>query len=313
MTPPDAPSFPALAAAPAAPCGGGKFSRLLREPFVHFLVLGSLLFGLFALLDDEAPASGASIEIAAADVEQLRAMFAQRWNRPPGEPELQGLIEDRIREEVLYREALALGLDRNDSIVRRRLVQKLEFLVVDIGTPAEPEEAALRAYYERERESYREPARVSFTQVYFSPERRGQRAAEDAAAALKLLQAGPARLARACDHGDPSLLEAAHVDRGTDEIARDFGPAFAGGVDRLPAGAWQGPVQSAFGFHLVFVGARTESRLPVFEEVREQARRDFLAEQRRTTNEEAYARLRSRYAITIADAAGVQTAHGGER
>jgi len=293
--------------------GREQLARLVREPFIHFLVIGALLFVVFAVVGDQRPTRGNRIDITAADVEQLRSIFASRWGRAPTPTELRGLIEDRIREEVLYREALALGLDKDDTIVRRRLIQKLEFLVADVGALAEPDEAALKAYYARHPERYREPARLSFSQVYFSTDKGGARAPRDAAALLRRLQAAKGPSARAAEQGDRSTLEQDYVEHGTDEIARDFGPAFAEALARLPVGVWQGPVTSGYGIHLVYISARTEPRLPELGEVRERVARDLLVEQRRAANERVFEGLRSSYQITLPDAPGVEIARGEER
>ena len=145
-----------------------------REPLVHFLGIGALLFGLFALLNDDASSIDANrIEITASNVERLREVWSKQWNRQPTETELKGLINSHIREEVLYREGLALGLDKNDTIIRRRLAQKMEFLFEDLADQVKPNERELERYFDRNRERYRHPVRISFTHVYFSVDRRG--------------------------------------------------------------------------------------------------------------------------------------------
>lgn len=290
-----------------------RAARLAREPFTHFVVLGALLFGVYAAIGGPRASAPDRIHITAADVAHLRSVFEQRSRRPPTEAELDGLIEDRIREEVLYREALALGLDKDDTIVRRRLAQKVEFLVTDVGALAEPDDAALTDYYARHPDRYRYLGRLSFEHIYFSPHRRGARAASDATELLGRLRTGRLSVARSAGQGDTSLLEPDYAERATDEIARQFGSSFADTLARLPVGVWQGPVASAYGLHLVRVSARTDSHQPELGAVREQVKRDYLDEQRRRASDRVLERLRSRYEITVADPPGGQTTLGALR
>jgi hypothetical protein len=194
-------------------------NRVLREPLVHFLAIGLFLFLLFALVNDEQRDSGNRIEITAADIEQFVAIFRKQWQRPPNAQELQSLIDSRVREEVLYREGLAMGLDKDDTIVRRRLAQKVEFLMGDVSGVTEPDDATLQAYYDENAERYREPPRLSFSHIYFNTDRRGEQAATDARALLERLRAASPRVTQAPDEGDPFMLPRVYVDKRTDEIA----------------------------------------------------------------------------------------------
>lgn len=283
-------------------------SRIIKEPLSHFLLIGLLLFGLFAVVNRDAAGPGNRIEISRADIEQLQALFQRQWQRPPSPQELQALVDGRVREEVLYREAVALGLDRDDTIVRRRLAQKVEFLVADSAVPTEPDEATLKQYYEKNQERYREPARLSFVHVYFRPDKRGERAVPDAEAALKRLTHSKRPLARAPEEGDRFMLASEYADRGLDEITREFGQEFADALGKLPSGQWQGPVTSGYGLHLVYVRARVESRVPALAQVRERVVNDWLIDQRREANERVFERLRARYQVIIADVPGMRTA-----
>ncbi len=286
-------------------------SRIIREPLLHFVLIGLLLFGVFAVVNRDSAGPANRIAITRADIEQLQSLFQRQWQRPPTPQELQALVDGRIREEVLYREALALGLDRDDTIVRRRMAQKVEFLVSDTTVPSQPDAAVLAAYFEKNQERYREPARLSFTHVYFSSDRRGGRAASDAEAALKRLKQTKRAPRQASALGDRFMLGYDYAERGTDEIARDFGQAFVDAVAKLPIGQWSGPVASGYGIHLVYVSARTDSRVPPLSQVRERVAADWVIDQRREANDRVYQRLRSRYEITIAEVPGVQTARTG--
>jgi len=286
--------------------------RIFREPLLHFVLIGLSLFGLFAILNKDSAGPGNQIAITRADIEQLHLLFQRQWQRPPTPEELQALIEGRIREEVLYREALAIGLDRDDTIVRRRLAQKIEFLVADTAVAAQPDEAALAAYFKSNHDRYREPARLGFTHVYFSQDRRGARAVADAEAVLKRLQATKGIPRNAAALGDRFMLAYDYANKGTDELARDFGQAFADVVEKLPVGKWSGPVPSGYGIHLVYVSAREDARIPPLATVRERVTADWLTDQRKSANERVYQRLRARYQITVADMPERQTARKGE-
>jgi len=274
-------------------------SRILREPLVHFLAIGLLLFALFGLVNDDQPAGGNRIEITDGDVEQLVLIFQKQWQRLPNPQELQALIDGRIREEVLYREALAMGLDRDDTIVRRRLAQKVEFLMGDVSGVTDPDDATLQAYYDKNAERYREPPRLSFSHIYFSTDRRGEQAWKDAEALLGRLRVSSPRVIQAPDEGDPFMLPSDYVDRRTEEIARDFGRAFSEEIAGLEPKQWQGPVTSAYGLHLVYIASREESRQPSLEQVRSQVANDWLVEQRRMADQRIFERLRSRYNISV--------------
>ncbi|UCH46613.1 MAG: peptidyl-prolyl cis-trans isomerase [Betaproteobacteria bacterium] len=274
-------------------------NRLLREPLVHFLAIGLLLFLLFALVSDDQRDSGDRIEITDADVEQLVAIFRKQWQRSPNPQELQSLIDSRVREEVLYREALALGLEKDDTIVRRRLAQKVEFLMGDAGGVAEPDDTTLQAYYDENAERYREPPRLSFSHIYFNTDRRGEQAQEDARALLARLRAASPRVTQALDEGDPFMLPRVYVDKRTDEIARDFGRAFTEQMTGLQTKQWHGPVTSAYGLHLVYIGSREEASQPELDQVRSRVTNDWLVEQRQAADKRIYERLRSRYEISV--------------
>ncbi len=271
----------------------------LREPLVHFLVIGFLLFAVFGLVNDDRPARGDRIEITNADIEQLVAIFSKQWQRQPSAQELQGLIDGRIREEVLYREALAMGMDKDDTIVRRRLAQKVEFLIGDVSGVTEPDDATLQPYYEKNAERYREPPRLSFSHIYFSTDRRGEQALKDAEALLARLRASSPRVTRAPDEGDPFMLPSVYVDKGTDEIARDFGRPFSEEIVGLEPRQWNGPIASAYGLHLVYVDSREDSNLPPLEQVRSRVANDWQVEQQRVADQRIFERLRSRYDISV--------------
>jgi hypothetical protein len=239
------------------------------------------------------------INVTAAVIESLRAGYERQSGQAPDETELRGLVVAHVREEVLFREALALGLDRDDTIVRRRLAQKMEFLTDDIVSAAEPDEAALTKFFARNAARYERAGRVSFRHVYFSKERRGaglDAAARDALAELKKGANDEAM-------GDAFLHGFEFAGSEFEELTALFGPDFARQLAALPDGAWQGPLASSYGLHLVRIAARSEPQPTKLGEVRSTVVRDFNEERRRETNREIFERLRARYNVTVDEGA----------
>jgi hypothetical protein len=273
-----------------------RLQSVLREPLLHFLVLGAGLFALFGVVGGPAEERPGRIVVSAAKVENLAELFERTWQRPPTRAELDGLIQDHIKEEILYREALALGLDDDDTVIRRRLRQKMEFISEDVAAQAEPTEADLRAFLAEHRERFRAPPRISFVQVYLSPERRGRDTEGDAARLLASLSAGEADAAGA---GDPFLLEQDFRDLAAYDVERLFGRPFAEQLAALPVGSWSGPVESPYGLHLVLVRARTEGGLPELDQVRDAVALEWRAVRRQAVNEAFYQGLRERYEVIV--------------
>jgi hypothetical protein len=280
--------------------------RWLKEPLLHFALLGALIFAANAWREPrravENPTS--RIEVTATIVERLRAGYERQFGRAPDEEELRGLVTGHIREEVLCREALALGLDRDDTIVRRRLAQKMEFLTDDITGAAEPEEAVLRKFFEENAARYAKPARLSFRHVYFSREKRGASAEAVARESVAALQKGASDEAM----GDAFLHGFEFAEREGEELAALFGPDFPARLAALPTGAWQGPVASSYGLHLVRIDARSDATPVKLDAARETVMRDFNDERRRTANREVFERLRDRYQISVDEAALIKAA-----
>ena len=272
------------------------WQKILREPLLHFLVLGAGLFVLFDLVGTPAEAPKDRIVVSAAKVENLAELFRRTWRRPPTAAELDGLIADHVKEEILYREALALGLETDDIVIRRRLRQKMEFVSEDLAAQAEPSEDELRTFLAEHADRFREPSRVSFAQVYLSPERRGAAARSDAERVLVALDAGRTDPAAS---GDPFLLEQDYVLQTPRDIERLFGERFAAGIAELPVGQWAGPLDSGYGLHVILVRERTPPRLPELDEVRDAVLRDWRAARRDEANRAFYDALRARYEVTV--------------
>jgi hypothetical protein len=272
--------------------------KLLREPFVHFMLLGFALFLLHGWMARPAGSSGKSIVITEGRIEQLTAGFARMHQRAPAASEVDALVADSIREEILYREAKALGLDQDDTIVRRRLRQKLEFISEDVARVREPTDMQLRDYLQVHPEKFRSETRYSLSQIYLNPQRHGQRLAGHTRVLLAELQrAGPT--ADAARFGDAFLLERRFENVMASELVRLFGADFETALRTLPTGKWDGPVPSGYGVHLVFVDKREDGPADAFEYVRGEVRRDWIHDQREQANERFYADLRKRYEVTV--------------
>ena len=274
--------------------------KWLREPFVQFLLVGAVLALAWSALSSRLADDDANrITMDSEEIELLAANWERQWQRPPTEKELRGLVDARVREEILYRTAQSMGLDRNDVVVRRRMVQKMELLSQDLATITDPPESELRKYFEENRESYRVAPRISFRHVYFNLDRRGFEQAEaDARALLDELRATDPGDVDVAALGDRFMLATEYRLRTPDEIAREFGSRFAEVVVELEPG-WHGPVGSGYGTHLVEVTERVESRLPEFEQVRDRVTNDYARVRRERANELLVEALSSEYDVSI--------------
>jgi len=280
--------------------------RIFREPLLHFLLLGAGLFVAYGLVSKRTNGEPGKIVVTQGQIASLAEGFTRTWQRPPTSEELEGLVRDRVRDEVYCREAVALGLDKDDTVIRRRLRQKMEFVSDDIAAQTEPTDADLTAYLQAHPDAFRVEQRLTFRQVYLNPEKRGENLARDAARLL-------AQLHRADSEGDASalgdafLLEHRFTAVPTSEVAKQFGEAFAATLGGLAPGQWQGPIASGYGMHLVFVSERTDGRLPALAEVREAVRREWDNARRLEAHENVYEELLKRYTVTIERAEPVAT------
>ena len=290
-----------------------EFRGLLREPLVHFLLAGGVLFGLSALFGQSFGVGGASnrIEVTADRIQQLRETWTRQRGAPPTQRELDSLIEDFIREEVLYREAIASGLDQDDTIVRRRLAQKVEFLAQSVASTVEPSDAELQAFFDDNAERYRIPEQVGFSHVYFSGSNRGAGAEAAARGALAQLASGEVATADAAQLGDRFMLQYEYPPQSRDQIRDLFGPRFAGRLFELPVDEWSGPELSSYGMHVVRIRQRVPTRLPALSEVRSQVARDLGEERLRSAADAYYEGLRRRFEIVVDAAAQADDATGG--
>lgn len=275
-----------------------NFKRWVGEPLLHFLILGSGLFLLFYITGDKPRERPDEIVITAGHIDRLVEGWNRTWRRSPTQQELQGLIDNYITEEVLYREALALGLDEDDLVIRRRLRQKMEFITQDILKNSEATEEELEAFLENNPEKFRQNARVTFTHIYLSRDQRGEAIQNDAKVLLKELNVQN-REVNSAAFGDPFQLPYQYQSLTKTEIGNLFGPEFANRLFEIRPEQWTGPVESGYGVHLVLVRERVEERMPRLAEVRETVRREWLSERCREANNAVIRELRERYTISV--------------
>ncbi len=278
-----------------------RLRRWLGEPLVQLLLVGTVLFLGYRALhpSPEAGAPSTRIELTEDDLRQMSVAWLAQGRPAPTPEQMRNLVELRIREEILYREALALGLDKGDTIVKRRLAQKMEFLFEDVSALREPTREELKAWFEKNSDRFALPPRASFRHLYFSPDRRGARAREDAARALDKLRGKPASAQEGAALADRFMFQDYYGDRSFEEMAKLFGPRFAQALLQQELGSWQGPVESGYGWHLVWVDSVTRSRVPAFEEVETEAKAEWIADQRTETRRRAYEAMRARYEIVL--------------
>lgn len=268
---------------------------ILREPLVHFLALGALLFILYLRANGGLAAGSNRIVVGAGQVASLRASFERLWMRPPTAEELNALVEDYVREEIAVREAMAQGLDQGDIVIRRRLRQKLEFLLEDEVSVSAPSDSELQAWLDTHRSEFMVQPVLRFRQVYVNRDRRGATAQADAEALLGRLRAG----ADPGTVGDPTLLPLETGPAEVRDIALRFGEAFAAAVAGLEPGPWNGPVTSGYGLHLVQVLEKTAGHAPPLAQVREQVAREVLVARRSAGVDSLYRRLREKYRVSV--------------
>ena len=275
--------------------------RLLREPLLQFLLIGLGLFGSYRLLNptpDRREQPG-RIELTTDDLRQIRIAWLAQGRPALSSAEMQSLVDARVREEILYREALALGLDKGDTIVKRRMAQKMEFLFEDVAALHEPTADELRAWFEKNAERFTLPACATFRHLYFSPDRRGARAREDAAKALGKLASLPPDWPDAAALADRFMFQDYYADRSSDDVAKTFGPPFAQALFGSTPGAWAGPIQSGYGWHLVWVESMTPARVPSFDEVEADVKSGWIEDQRAEIRAHAFEAMRARYEVVL--------------
>ena len=273
----------------------------LREPLLHFVLVG---FGVFAVsaalqdqqaIPDEPDTNTYTIRITPDDLLQMQLALRVDALPPRHTPAFDSLIETRVREEILYREALAMGLDKNDVIVKRRMAQKMDFLAEDISALREPTQQELKAWYQAHTEDFATAPRITFRHRFFAFDQHGDAAQEVARTALARIAANTP----ADQLGDPFMFQDHYPDRTPIQISSVFGPDFSRELLTLPTGQWAGPVESGFGWHLVYIDTLTPARIPEFEEVASEVSASWIAQQREAFKRAAYESMRAKYEVVL--------------
>ena len=279
-----------------------RLSRLFKEPLVHFLILGLVIYAGYAWLNpsDESE-SDLVIRVGEGERGWMRTSFEKRWNRSPTPKEMDGLIQEYVRETAFYREALAMGLDEDDTIVRRRLSQKLEFLVQDLIDVPPPTDEQLEAYFDEHRATYRAPDLITFSHAFVDPDMRGAETERHAVTVQEALKNADDPTSAAKELGDPFMLQLYYPERTEAEISKLFGGDFARSVSELSLGTWHGPVLSGYGVHLVYVHDLEEAPAPQFATVQDQVKQDWLDEKRLQLQDEYVKNVLATYEVVFED------------
>ena len=259
------------------------------------------MFMLFQQVSNDALPDNAEIVVTKGQIEALEVRFEKVWQRSPDAKELNTLVENYIREEVFYREALALGLDKNDGVVRRRLSQKMQFLSEDLADFEQADDQTLQLFLDKHVDQYTQPSRFSFRQIYFSTSKRGEATQGEAASLLVKLKQGEvdSRIS-----GDPIMISHQFDSMRETEVERILGAHFVQALSETPTGSWQGPIESGFGLHLVFIDKFVASKVPELDDVRTQVVRDWSAKRRTETSQIIYQKARQRYHVVVEEYAG---------
>ena len=284
--------------------------RWLHEPLLHVLLIGAALFAVYDALNPGASQrqDANRIVITADDLAQIQIAWMAQWRRPPTPEEMRNLLDGKIREEILSREATELGLEKDDTIVKRRLAQKMEFVMDDVAALREPTDDELRRWFEQNTRRFALPSLVTFRHLYFSPDLRGTRARDDAADALRTLAGRPEEAPEVRGLADRFMFQDFYAERSPDQVAGIFGTSFAQALHGLEEGQWQGPVESGLGWHLVWVESKIPGRVPAFEEIKATVKSEWMDEQRAEAKHRMFETMRARYQIVLPKAAPATSA-----
>ena len=277
-------------------------TRLFKEPLIQFLLIGACIYGAYGLF---APPEESDLDtIVVVDANRINGFVAQwssRWNRPPTKEELDGLVNGYVREEILYRQAVAMGLDEDDPVTRRRMAQRLEFLTSDLAKLVEPDEAELEQYLRDNIDQFRTPDLISFIQVFFDPDARGDDTLDDANKALEELKTAGVPDPENLQAGDGFMLPNYFGSATELEVRKRLGGGFTESLIALEPDAWHGPVLSGFGVHLVYVFEKVQAPVPVLADVRQQVLEAWQREQMDSFNQKFYEGLKDRYTVIVED------------
>ncbi len=273
------------------------WKRALREPLLHFLFFGAALFVAYSYSSSDEGEDIDAIVVSAGKIEHLAALFTRTWQRPPTRKELEGLVDDFVREEAAYREGTSIGLDRNDTIIRRRIRQKLDFVAGDLASQLDPTDEELQGYLDEHSDDFRLSSQFTFRQVYVNPERHDTDPLKVATELVATLRESPTIDAR--EQGDRTLLDFQYDDVSARRVASQFGEKFAAELDQIEPGKWHGPIESAYGFHAVFIDQLQPGSLPDLQDVRDAVQREWEHERRQELMETYYQGLLKKYEVIV--------------
>lgn len=278
-----------------------KTKVLLKEPLIHFILIGALVFAVHGLWQARQESAARTIIVSQEALKRLSAIWAGEAGREPNADDVRGLLAEYVREEVLYREAQRLGLDEDDTIIRRRLAQKMGFLLSNEAVALSIDESDLRARYDANPEEYREPTRITLTHVPFNFAPDGASRQDEIDSAARILNSAtspePGSL------GDPFILARSHIDIDEDGLGRLFGRDFAAAIFSMPVGQWSPSIRSRLADHLVRVEARTEGGTPPYEDVANEVARRETERLKRESEAVALDEIMQRYSVIIDDGA----------
>ncbi|MGB0906923.1 MAG: peptidyl-prolyl cis-trans isomerase [Maricaulaceae bacterium] len=274
-------------------------TKYLREPFVHFVILGAALFAGHALWQSKA-GDEMTIVVSPAEMERQAMIFAGEQRKAPSEEDLQALMFAYVEEEALMREALKLGLDQDDTIIRRRLAQKMRFMIEDVAPPTVPKDKELKAWFEKNKNEFARPECVNFRHIYVSPDTHGDDTQAEADKILNLVNKDYDGDWKSL--GDPFMMRRDYSDVTFVDVTRLFGQDFAKSLGQQETGSWQGPIGSAFGLHIVSIDKRTEQNLPAFEDIRDEIVAEWQEQSRRSSNQDRLKMLIKKYKVEIGEA-----------
>ena len=275
--------------------------RLFGEPLVQFLLVGGCLYGATFLVgqEEDAPVVVNRVHVDAAQIGGMVTQWEKRWRRPPTREEMDGLIEKHVRDELFYRQAVAMGLDKDDPITRMRTAQKLEFLLNSLADAKQPTDAELAQYLTDHAEKYRSPDRITFYQAFFNPDTRKDATLDDAKAELERLRAAGTPDPATLEAGDRSLVKSYYEGVDRSGITRQMGSGFGEAVLKLEPGQWHGPVLSGYGVHLVYVFEVARGAMPELAAVRDRVASDWNDAHRKEFHADFLERLEAEYEIVI--------------
>jgi peptidyl-prolyl cis-trans isomerase C len=278
-----------------------KWRRFLSEPLLHLLVVGVLLFGVYRIVSPapEETVDTQKIVLTKDDIRQLAITWLAQGRPPPTPDQLRSLVDQKVTEEILFREAVALGLDRDDAIIKRRLAQKMDFLAADLAALDEPSAAELTAWFGQNSNRFALPPHVSFRHLYFSFDKRGEASRDSASAALGQIAGKSPDSLEVAALADPFMFRNYYGDATPEQMAKEFGPEFANALFGFKSGSWQGPIQSGYGWHIVWVDSIGSGRVPALEEVMPAVKSAWLDERYREVKRAALEEMRSRYVVTV--------------